>query len=150
MTYSIESPLETRIDNVVRLCRDHAAYEQSDYSEDGKAELLVESIFSNSPKLFCKVAVVNGNYIGYVTWMRQYSSWDASEYLYMDCLYIDDAYRSMGIGAKLVEEIKKYGRNHQIDLIQWQTPDFNKRAIKFYKRIGATSKSKERFFLSIS
>jgi hypothetical protein len=33
--------------------------------------------------------------------------------------------------------------------IQWQTPDFNKRAIKFYERIGGISKSKERYFLKV-
>ncbi|MBL4707385.1 MAG: hypothetical protein JKY48_02970 [Flavobacteriales bacterium] len=31
-------------------------------------------------------------------------------------------------------------------LIQWQTPDFNVDAIRFYKRRGATSKLKGRFF----
>jgi hypothetical protein len=31
--------------------------------------------------------------------------------------------------------------------IQWQTPVFNKRAIKFYNRIGATGKDKVRFTL---
>ena len=33
--------------------------------------------------------------------------------------------------------------------IQWQTPEFNKRAIKFYDRIGAQSKSKMRYFLDV-
>ena len=45
--------------------------------------------------------------------------------------------------------MKEFGRQQNIYLIQWQTPDFKARAIKFYKRIGATSKLKERFFLFI-
>lgn len=46
---------------------------------------------------------------------------------------------------KIKEEAQKLG----CAMIQWQTPEFNKRAIKFYKRIGAVGKSKERFFLNV-
>ncbi|MEM9548375.1 MAG: GNAT family N-acetyltransferase [Bacteroidota bacterium] len=67
----------------------------------------------------------------------------------MDCLYLFDAYRGFGIGEHLVNKMKDFGREKGIELIQWQTPDFNTRAIKFYKRIGAERKSKERFFLKI-
>lgn len=82
--------------------------------------------------------------------MKQYSTWNAAEYLYMDCLFLDDKYRSNGIGVALVNEMKKFGKENDITGIQWQTPDFNERAIKFYKKIGATSLSKERFFLDIN
>ena len=77
------------------------------------------------------------------------SYWDAGEYIYMDCLFIKESARSLGIGEKLVRKIQKEGEALGCNLIQWQTPDFNVRAIKFYNRIGATSKSKERFFLNI-
>ena len=55
--------------------------------------------------------------------------------------------RGFGTGEKLIDEIKAEARKLECDHIQWQTPDFNIRAIKFYDRIGATSKSKERYFL---
>lgn len=33
--------------------------------------------------------------------------------------------------------------------IQWQTPAFNKRAMKFYERLGAYGKDKVRYFLDV-
>ena len=60
-----------------------------------------------------------------------------------------EAARGFGIGEKLVNRMKLETQKLGCDLIQWQTPDFNERAIKFYKRIGATSKSKERFYLNV-
>ena len=131
------------------LCEGHAAFEKSEYSRLGKAERLKLDIFGESPKLFCLVAVIEEKYVGYITWMKQYSTWDAKEYLYMDCLYLEDDYRGFGIGEALVDEMKDFGRANDIDLVQWQTPDFNVRAIKFYRRIGALSLSKKRFFLNI-
>lgn len=149
MLYNIINPSQDKIDSIINLCAAHAAFEECDYDKKNKAEQLAKDIFGENPKLFCLVAETNGKYIGYITWMKQYSTWDAQEYLYMDCLYLEDAYRGIGIGEALVNRMKEYGRAENIDLVQWQTPHFNERAIKFYKRIGATSKSKERFYLTI-
>ncbi|MEM1328049.1 MAG: GNAT family N-acetyltransferase [Bacteroidota bacterium] len=135
---------------IIQLCALHAAYEQSDYNESGKAEALAQSLFSESPALFCLVVEEGSELIGYATYMPQYSTWDAKFYVYMDCLFMKEAARSKGIGQQLVERIQLEGVQLGCDLIQWQTPDFNHRAIKFYKRIGATAKSKERFFLAIA
>lgn len=149
MNYQIITPDVARIDQLVRLCAAHAAYERSEYDVSGKVKALSRDLFGLSPKLHCRVATKDEKYVGYITWMRQYATWDAAEYLYMDCLYLDDAYRSHGIGAALIDEMKKYATAQDIHLVQWQTPAFNVRAIKFYKRIGATNLSKERFFLKV-
>ena len=148
--FEIKRPSKARIDDIIELCAAHAEFEQSDYSKEGKAQSLKNDLFSEKPKLFCLVAIVGQKYVGYITWMKQYSTWDAEEYLYMDCLFLDDTCRGYGIGEALVEAMKSFGRSEDIHLIQWQTPDFNERAIKFYRRIGAFSKSKERFFLPIN
>lgn len=81
--------------------------------------------------------------------MKQFSTWDANNYVYMDCLFLSDKSRGFGIGEKLIQRIKEEAANLDCSLIQWQTPDFNKRAMKFYDRIGAKSKSKKRYFLKI-
>jgi GNAT superfamily N-acetyltransferase len=150
MNYIIEQPKKEEINQLVSLCAAHALFEKCEYDSKEKHERLLKDIFANDPKLQCRVAVVDETYVGYITWMKQYSTWNAAEYLYMDCLFLDDEYRSNGIGVNLVVEMKKFGKENNIYEIQWQTPDFNKRAIKIYSRIGATSLSKERFFLEIN
>lgn len=81
--------------------------------------------------------------------MKQFSTWDAAFYVYMDCLYLLDEWRGFGMGESLIEKIKEESKKLDCSLIQWQTPNFNTRAIKFYNRIGAYSKTKERFFLNV-
>ena len=95
------------------------------------------------------MALRNGQIAGYATYMKQYATWDAREYLYLDCLYISESYRSEGIGRQLIDQVQVESRKHGCDLMQWQTPSFNKDAMRFYYRIGAESKSKERFFLNV-
>lgn len=131
------------------LCAAHAAYEKCSYDPEGKQERLAKDLFSDAPKLYCLVVEYEGLLIGYATYMAQYATWDAQEYLYMDCLYLTESSRGYGIGVKIIkkltDEAKRLGCSH----IQWQTPDFNTGAIRFYSRIGGTSKSKERFFLTL-
>ena len=137
------------INQIIALCSLHATHEKVPYNIEGKAECLKEDIFSPTPKLYCLVVENQGVLLGYATYMRQYATWDACEYIYMDCLFIKEFVRGYGLGEKLVNKIKQEGKKLRCDLIQWQTPDFNIRAMKFYRRIGAISKSKERFFFPI-
>ena len=137
------------INQIIDLCEAHAIYEQCEYSAEGKVEKLSNSLFSDMPKLFCLVVEKDNQLIGYATYMKQYSTWDASEYIYMDCLFMNENARGFGLGEKLIRKIQEEGEKLGCNLVQWQTPNFNVRAIKFYKRIGATSKEKERFFLEM-
>ena len=134
---------------LVNLCKLHAAFEKAEYDTERKKELLGKHLFSNSPSLFCLVVEKENSLIGYATYMKQFSTWDASHYIYMDCLFMKEESRGLGIGEKLIDRIKKETKELDCLFIQWQTPDFNKRAMKFYERIGAYGKSKERYFLKV-
>ena len=137
------------VPQILELCELHAVYEKATYSKKGKTKQLAEDLFGHHPKLYCLVVEQDDGLIAYATYMKQYATWDAAEYIYMDCLFVQEFARGHGIGEHLVDKIREEGKKLGCHLIQWQTPDFNTRAMKFYKRIGATSKSKERFFLTI-
>lgn len=137
------------IQQIIELCEAHAHFEKAEYHKNGKVEQLTIDLFSKNPKLYCLVVENEEQLIGYATYMKQYTTWDACEYIYMDCLFVKEFARGMRIGEQLIKKIQKEAKLFGCNLIQWQTPDFNTRAIKFYNRIGATSKSKERFFLEI-
>ena len=131
------------------LCEEHALYEKADFSHEDKKQRLEEYLFQDNSPLYCIVVEYKGNLIAYTTVMKQFSTWDVSFYLYMDCLYINEKYRSLGLGKKLLEKIKQRAKILNCNLIQWQTPSFNTKAINFYKNNNAVSKTKERFFLTI-
>ena len=147
--YSIRFVEQGDIPQVVKLCGKHAAFEKAEYSVAGKAKSLEKALFSRTPSLFCFIAENDTEIYGFATYMLQYSTWDATEYVYLDCLFLQEKARGFGIGEELMKRIQQEAKILGCSHIQWQTPDFNKRAIKFYKRIGAASKSKERFFLDV-
>lgn len=138
---------ETDLAEIVDLCHQHALYEKSEYDKTGKQDKLKTHLFCDQPHLNCLVAEVNNEVVGYATYIKQFATWEADFYIYMDCLFLNETSRGYGIGVQIMDKIKEESQKMGCNLIQWQTPDFNTGAIRFYKRIGATSKSKERFFL---
>jgi len=148
MTKYLIRPVERKdLDELVELCALHAAYEKSEYDSSGKKEMLSKLIFSDSPNLHVLVVEQGDRIIGYASLTKQCLTWDANHYIYMDCLYMRENVRSQGIGSVLMDRIKELTKELGCNLIQWQTPDFNVRAIKFYNRIGGRALQKERFFL---
>ncbi len=134
---------------VIALCKEHAEYEKEKYDPKNKLDLLSNSIFGQNPVLNCLVIESDNIVIGYATFTKQFSTWDANFYIYLDCLFIKEQARRKGMGKVIMEKVKEYGKTQNCNLIQWQTPDFNEKAIEFYNKINGKSKSKERFYLNI-
>ena len=134
---------------MVVLCQEHAAYEKAHYNPNGKRVQLAYHLFSDSPSLQCLVLERRGSVVGYATFVKQFSTWEADYYLYLDCLYLEKSVRGQGWGARLMEKVEEYARAEGYSTVQWQTPSFNKAAIDFYDKIGARAKSKERFYWDI-
>ncbi|UUF15439.1 MULTISPECIES: GNAT family N-acetyltransferase [Flavobacterium] len=149
MEYTIRNCEVADLPKLVILCQKHAEFEKADFSPEGKQEKLKEAIFSKNPKLFCLVVAVKETIVGYVSYTFDYSTWDAATFMYMDCLFLEEEARSFGIGEVLIEKLKEIGTKNNCINIQWQTPEFNTRAIKFYNRIGAKGKNKVRFTLNL-
>ena len=139
----------TDLELIVQLCAEHADYERADYQPGGKRLLLHEALFVRDPKLYCLIAEADGEPVGYATYMVQFSTWEAGPYLYMDCLYLREGARGKGLGQEMMEAVMAEGRRLGCGQVQWQTPDFNAGAIRFYQRLGAVAKSKERFTISL-
>ena len=137
------------INAIIALCKEHAIYEKASYSPENKAMLLSNVIFSSNPKVYCLVVEENDALVGYATYTIQYSTWDANEYIYLDCIYLKENSRGKNLGQRLIQKIATLGEKHNCSLMQWHTPVWNEGAIRFYNRLGAYSKSKERFFLAI-
>ena len=146
MNYIIRDCTPYDLPALVELCSKHAAYERADYDPTGKIENLNLALFTEPKPLNCWVVEIDQKLGGYCSFTYEYSTWSASYFIYMDCLYLDEEYRGHGIGEELIKKLNVIAKEGGLKL-QWQTPVFNERAIKFYRRQGAQEKEKVRFYL---
>lgn len=136
------------LDDIVELCAEHAQFEQASYSREGKRELLQRHLFGPSPRVRCLVAdgPADTPLAGYATFTLEFSTWDAAEFVHVDCLYLRPGVRnrSLGwqIGKRIASEALALGAHH----MQFQTPPFNEPAIRIYSAMGAHRKDKVRFY----
>ena len=147
MEFIIRECKERDLTELVELCRKHSEFEQANYDSTGKETLLKKSIFLDRPKLFCSVIESSNKLQGYFSYTFDYSTWDAKTFLYLDCLYLELSFRGQKIGEIVFDKLKEIAKQNDCVNIQWQTPIFNEKAIKFYNRIGGTGKEKVRFFI---
>ena len=144
--YPIIRTLEKEdIPQLVELCKEHAHFEKVTFSNEGKGALLFQHFFPVNDEIRCFVLTNERELLGYSTILRQFSTWDAGFYFYMDCLYLKKEIRGLGYGSAMMDALRKFVEQRK-SYLQWQTPDFNHNAIRFYEAIGAQHQSKERFY----
>ena len=88
----------TELECLVQLCVDHAKHEGISFDETGKAAGLFELFFSRDPQIYCLVVESDQQLVGYASYTIQYSTWQAAQYLYLDCLYLTPEFRGLGLG----------------------------------------------------
>jgi len=121
----------------------HATYEGSSLSVNENT--IVDRLTKYHPVQII-VVELNGELKGYMSVIKQFSTWDMEYYLYMDCLYLEPELRGKGLGQQLMTICKKLTHKNKVKEIQWQTPVENESAIGFYEKLGAINKPKQRFF----
>ena len=151
MSHDIEvRPIEPcHLDALLTLCREHAAYEKADFRENGQVERWRSALFSERAALHGWLATDGGEPCGFMTVTVEYSTWSAAPFAHMDCLYLREPYRGMGIGRTFLERLREFSAARQCGWAEWQTPADNERGIGFYQRMGARAKPKFRFHYDV-
>lgn len=104
---------------------------------------------TSAPRLRCLVAELpDGEIVGYATCAPEVSTWGGCEYLHMDCLFLRDGHRGLGLGQRLMDAVLAEARALGLREVPWQTPARNEGAIRFYDRLGAQGGDKRRCALT--
>ena len=76
-----------------------------------------------------------GCVIGEAVYVFSYSTY-RGKMLYLNDLFVKEAYRRQKVGTNLMQALKKIALENDCDNIHWSVRDYNKDAIDFYKNQG--------------
>ena len=139
----IREPAPGELSALAELCAAHAAYERAGPVPADLAERLHAALSGPRPRLGCLVlATPDGALAGYATFTRDFATWSGAEYTHLDCLYLRDEWRGHGWGRLLFEAVAARVGGGEL---QWQTPDWNTAAQRFYDRLGGHGSPKVRY-----
>ncbi|MFC0491576.1 GNAT family N-acetyltransferase [Listeria grayi] len=80
---------------------------------------------------------INGKPIGFCLFFYNFSTFLGRPGLYIEDLYIEEAYRGSGYGKALLEKMRSIAEAEKLGRVEWWCLDENKASIAFYKSQGA-------------
>jgi GNAT superfamily N-acetyltransferase len=103
-----------------------------------KVKITVEQMQEDKDLFNCLVAEgTEGKIIGFATWFFAYYSWTGKA-IYLDDLYVQDAFRKEGIGGRLLKAVIDLAKIEKCTKVRWLVSKWNTNAIEFYsKKMGA-------------
>lgn len=102
-----------------------------------KVTLTIEQMREDKDLFRCFLAESDGEVVGFASFFFAYYSWTGKA-LYLDDLYVREAFRKQGIGRRLLESVIDLAQNERCRKVRWQVSKWNTHAIGFYQSMGAT------------
>ncbi|HET7361073.1 MAG TPA: GNAT family N-acetyltransferase [Salinimicrobium sp.] len=122
---------------VLELIKELAAFEKEPEAVIITEEDLKHDGFGENPSFLCFVAEMDGGVHGMALIYFRYSTWKGKT-IHLEDLVVREAYRKKGLGKALFERVIQYAGEQGVRRTEWVVLDWNKNAIEFYKRSGAT------------
>lgn len=83
------------------------------------------------------VAEIDHQIIGMSLYYMTFSTWKG-KMLYLEDLYVQESYRTQGIGQRLLDAFLAEAKYKNCSMVKWQVLDWNTPAIEFYKKNEVT------------
>lgn len=123
-------------DLVLSYIKKIAAYEKLSDSVVADVKDIESSIYEKK-QAEVVIAEVEGKPIGFMLYFFSYSTFWGRANLYLEDLFIDEAYRHKGYGKLMFKALGKIAIENNCKRIDWMCLDWNKKSIEFYESLGA-------------
>jgi len=121
---------------VLELIKELAIFEKEPHAVEVTLQDLETDGFGETQKFTCFVVEINSKIEGIALVYPRYSTWKG-EVLHLEDLIVSEAYRGLGLGTILLNEVVQYAKQLGVRRLSWEVLDWNKPAIKFYESKGA-------------
>ena len=130
---------------IVGLIQELAVYERLQNMVTVTPQLLHPHLFGPNPAAEVVVAEVWDDedssvprVVGFALFFTNFSTFLGRPGLYLEDLYVQAAYRQLGLGQMLLEHLGTLAVQRGYGRLEWRVLDWNESAIRFYQRMGAT------------
>jgi GNAT superfamily N-acetyltransferase len=118
------------------MIRELAEFERELDAVTIRVEDLARDGFGENPRFRALIAEWGQQPAGYAVFFGYYSTW-AGLGLFLEDLFVRQAFRGRGIGLRLLAKVARIAIDEGCYGIHWEVLDWNEPAIEFYKTLGA-------------
>jgi diamine N-acetyltransferase len=133
MNITIRKAGEPDFEVILSLIKEFAIFQKT----PEKVSITLDEMMANGNLFQCFVAETEDKkIIGFASFFFAYYSWSGKA-IYLDDLYVTNAFRKHGIGKMLLQQIIEMAKNSACKKVRWQVSKWNTNAIEFYQKISA-------------
>jgi len=122
---------------IMQLICELADFEQLRHEVVATESKLESDLFGERPYAEVLLAFVGDDPAGFALFFHNYSTFVGKPGIYLEDLYVRDAYRGQGAGTALLKAVGQLAVSRNCGRYEWSVLNWNKRAIEFYEKMGA-------------
>ena len=123
---------------LVTMIGELAEFERLGHEFGATEEAIVRDAFGPRPKFRAAIAEWDGQPVGYAIFFDFYSSFQGRAGLFLDDIFVRPAFRQHGVGKALLAHVAAIAWREKYFCMRWEVLDWNKTAIDFYNKLGAS------------
>ena len=137
MTLSIRPARPGEAGLVLSFVRELAEYEKLLHEVVASEDDIAESLFGESPRVFCDIAEWDGEPVGFALWFYTYSTFRGRHGIWLEDLFVRPGQRGRGIGKALMAQLAKRCVDEDLPRLAWWVLNWNEPSRVFYRSLGA-------------
>jgi GNAT superfamily N-acetyltransferase len=141
MSATIRPAQPADVPTIAELIRGLARYEGLAAEVTLTEERLEAALFGARPYAETLIAESEGRAVGLALFFHSFSTFLAQPGIYLEDLFVVESHRAQGIGRALLARLAEIAVERECARLEWSVLDWNKDAIGFYERLGATPNS---------
>ena len=132
---------EADVPLILTFIRELAEYEKLAHEVVATEDLLRRYLFGERRFAEVLLARATGEAVGFALFFHNFSTFLAQPGIYLEDLFVVPEQRGRGIGRALLERLAQIAIERGCGRLEWAVLDWNREAIGFYERLGATPNS---------
>lgn len=132
-TPAVRDATEADLELVYHLAHELALFEQLEAEFVATLEQYRAALFGPTAVAKVLIAELDDTAAGFALWFPTFSTFLGEPGIWLEDLYVDEAFRRRGIAAALLDELidRSHGR------VEWEVLEWNEGAIALYEQVGA-------------
>jgi GNAT superfamily N-acetyltransferase len=139
--FEIRAATKADVSIILSFIKKLADYEHLSHEVVASEETLRKTLFGRRRTAEVAIGYFKGEPVSFVLYFHNYSTFLGRPGIYIEDLFVDEAFRRRGFGTALLRYVAGVANERRCGRLEWSVLDWNEPAINFYKKLGAVPMS---------
>ncbi|HEY3151049.1 MAG TPA: GNAT family N-acetyltransferase [Candidatus Binatia bacterium] len=136
-SFQIRPATKTDVPVILSFIKKLADYERLSHEVTATEKTLRETLFGRRHAAEVAIGYFKRQPVCFVIFFHNYSTFLGLPGIYIEDLFVDEAFRRRGFGNALLRYVAGVAKERQCGRLEWSVLDWNEPAVNFYKKLGA-------------